>query len=89
MDAAQDLCATDCFGSHMTDRIRRIVADVLGVPLSRVSAGSRQEEAWESLAQIRIIMAVENEFDVTFSAEEVQALNSVPKILEALAKQKE
>jgi len=41
------------------------------------------------LAQIRIIMAVENEFDVTFSAEEVQALNSVPKILEALAKQKE
>ncbi len=67
-------------------RVSRIVSDIVRCPVEDIHATAGQDslEAWDSLAQINIIVAIEIEFGRTFSAEDVFALNSVEKIVAAL-----
>ena len=70
----------------MLDRIRQIVADITQNDIASVTTDSNSQnlDGWDSLAQINIIVAIEEEFGVAFSAEEMHALNSVKKIIDAL-----
>jgi acyl carrier protein len=70
----------------MLDRIRQIVADITQNDIASVTTDSNSQnlDGWDSVAQINIIVAIEEEFEVAFSAEEMHALNSVKKILNAL-----
>jgi acyl carrier protein len=70
----------------MRQRIREIIADVTGNSVHAVGDNSSHQtvEGWDSLAQINIIVTVESEFGVAFSAEEMHGLNSVHAICEAL-----
>ena len=70
----------------MLDRIRQIVADITQNDVASVTTDSNSQNlnGWDSVAQINIIVAIEEEFGVAFSAEEMHALNSVKKIVEAL-----
>lgn len=67
-------------------RVREIVADVTLNPPDRVDAkaAAGRLEGWDSLAQVNIVVAIEAEFDVLFEADQVQSLNSVVKLTEAL-----
>ena len=40
------------------------------------------EEKWDSLKHIEIIMTLEEEFDISFSPEDIQQLKSLSKIIE-------
>ncbi len=70
----------------MLDRIRQIVAAITQNDVASVTTDSNSQnlDGWDSLAQINIIVAIEEEFGVAFSAEEMHALNSVKKIIDAL-----
>ena len=70
----------------MLDKIRQIIADVTQNDIASVTTASNSQnlDGWDSVAQINIIVNIEEEFGVTFSAEEMHALNSVEKILNAL-----
>lgn len=70
----------------MLDRIRQIVADIAQNDVASVTTDSNSQNlnGWDSVAQINIIVAIEEEFGVAFSAEEMHALNSVKKIVDAL-----
>jgi len=70
----------------MLDRIRQIVAAITQNDVASVTTDSNSQnlDGWDSVAQINIIVAIEEEFGVTFSAEEMHALNSVKKIIDAL-----
>jgi len=70
----------------MLDRIRQIVADITQNDVASVTTDSNSQNlnGWDSVAQINIIVAIEEEFGVAFSAEEMHALNSVKKIVDAL-----
>ena len=70
----------------MQQRIREIIADVTGNSVKAIDDKSCNQtvEGWDSLAQINIIVTIESEFGVAFSAEEMHALNSVSGICEAL-----
>lgn len=41
-------------------------------------------EAWDSLGHIRLVSAVEEVFNVTFTLDEIEAMTSVPQILALL-----
>jgi acyl carrier protein len=71
----------------MLDKIREIIADITHNHLASVTAKSSTEnlDGWDSVAQINIIVAVEQEFGVTFDAEEIHTLNTVEKIVYALS----
>jgi acyl carrier protein len=71
----------------MSDKIREIIADITHNDPQSVTAKSSSDnlDGWDSVAQINIIVAVEEEFGVTFDAEEIHNLNSVEKIVYALS----
>lgn len=64
------------------EQIQQIVSDVLDVDLKKISADLRQEDLaeWDSLAQLRIMNALEQEFEVTPTMKQVFQLNSIPAI---------
>jgi acyl carrier protein len=70
----------------MEDRVLDIVADIFDVSRDKLSATTELEhlEEWDSLQQINLVLALEQEFSVSFSAEEMASLTTVPRILERL-----
>jgi len=71
----------------MLDKIRQIIADITQNDIAHVTRDSNSENlsGWDSVAQINIIVSIEQEFGVTFTAEEMHTLNSVEKIVSALS----
>ena len=69
------------------DKVRQIVADVMGVPVDQVTLDSSPETiaAWDSLKHMRVMLAVEDEFNVSFTDEQIIEMLSVSKILAAVA----
>jgi acyl carrier protein len=68
------------------DRLAELVAEILDAeqPISD-STGADTEPNWDSLAQLEILITVEEIFGVKFSAEEIAGANSVARIRELLA----
>jgi acyl carrier protein len=64
------------------ERICLIVSDVLDIDAASVSPDSAQGDIpeWDSLAQLRIVTALEQEFGVKPTMREIPELNSVPAI---------
>ena len=64
------------------ERIRMIVSDVLEIDRERVQEGSQQADfaEWDSLAQLRLITALEQEFGVRPTMREIAELTSIPAI---------
>jgi acyl carrier protein len=64
------------------ERVRLIVSDVLDVETGRISPDSAQGDIpeWDSLAQLRIVTALEQEFGVKPTMREIPELNSIPAI---------
>lgn len=72
--------------SSVEERTCRVVAEVFGLPVDQVSTATSHEqiEDWDSLNVLNILMAVEGEFGVSVSPEEVADFMSVEKILAVL-----
>jgi acyl carrier protein len=72
--------------SSVQQRVCRVVADVFGLPAEQVTLATSQQqvEAWDSLNVLNIMMAVEGEFGVSISPEEVAEFMSVEQILAVL-----
>lgn len=68
------------------DRILRVVSLVMEVPIEKLNKESSPDnvENWDSLKHMNLILALEEEFDVTFSDEEIVELLSVEIIVEVL-----
>ena len=71
----------------MLDRVREIIADITHNDVAAVTSQSNSQnlDGWDSVAQINIIVSVEEEFGVTFEAEEIHTLDSVEKIVNAVS----
>lgn len=63
----------------MNARLRRVVADVFGLEpdLVRGHTSIDTVEAWDSLRHLNLVVALEAEFGVAFSPEEIVELVSV------------
>ena len=71
----------------MLDKVRQIIADITHNNVSSVTAkaSSQNLDGWDSVAQINIIVAIEEEFRITFDPEEIHTLDSVEKIVNAVS----
>jgi acyl carrier protein len=67
----------------MEDKIYEIVSKVMGIPLSNVNIDSSPDtiEEWDSLKHINLMMALEEEFDVQFSPDEITDMLNIKLIL--------
>lgn len=63
-------------------RIYSIIADVFGVPASKVNEQSSQDsiEGWDSLSHIHLVVALEAEFGVALEPDEALTMTSVAAI---------
>ncbi len=71
----------------MEERVRAIMADILMIDAAQIKDDASIEtiEKWDSLAQIDLIAALEEEFGVTFEVEEFQIMTNFGEIIETLA----
>ncbi|MCZ8243205.1 MAG: acyl carrier protein [Microcystis sp. LE19-131.1A] len=68
--------------NDVVERVRGIVSDIFQIPLEQVSLDSSPEtiEAWESIQHLNLVLALEQEFGVSFSPEEMATMLSVEAI---------
>ncbi|MGK7869811.1 acyl carrier protein [Falsiroseomonas sp. E2-1-a20] len=66
----------------MIERLKLLVSDVLEIDPAEVDAAAGREglAAWDSLAHLRIIGAVEEEFGVRFTMQEIGEIASLGDI---------
>ena len=71
----------------MEERVKAIMADILLIEGSAINDQSSMDtiERWDSLAQIDVITALEEEFGVTFEVEEFQTMTSFSDIIDILS----
>ena len=71
------------------DRIRGIFADIFQVPLEEVTAQSSPDTiaSWDSLQHLNLVLALEQEFHIQFTPEEIEQLLSV-ELVSALLDEK-
>lgn len=67
-------------------RVRRVVSSVLGLPIEQVTLKTSNDdvENWDSLSIVNLMMAIEEEFQVSLSPEEAADLLSVELITHVL-----
>jgi acyl carrier protein len=66
------------------DQVRRIVADVLGMSMSLVTADSSPETlaSWDSVQHLNVVMAMEERFGIEFEPEDIEGMRTVAKMAE-------
>jgi acyl carrier protein len=65
-------------------KLKQIFSEVFNVPVSMISVNTKQKmlNEWDSLGQLRLIMAIEESFDVSFSIDEIESLINFQVILQ-------
>jgi acyl carrier protein len=73
----------------LTERVRDTVAATLNLPPSAVDAQTSADnnDAWDSLAQVNLMLAIEQTFDIELDVEDFMSLTSVQGIALHLAAQ--
>lgn len=71
----------------MSDRLKLIIATILELPLESVGddASPATLANWDSVKQMDVMLAVEDEFKVRFDEEEISTLTSYASIRDAIA----
>lgn len=64
------------------DQVMQTIAETLNVPLSTINKDSAAAnmDTWDSFAQVNLMMALEQTFDITLEVEDIIKLNSVTSI---------
>ncbi len=67
----------------MEKRIYSIVSRVLKVPLKAIDESSSPDtiETWDSLCHLQLVLALEEEYSLQFSVDEIGALQTVGTIV--------
>ncbi len=65
-----------------------VFADILEVEVSRISEKTTNKNLskWDSLNHVKLVVALEEEFDVEFDPEEMGSMTSVTEILNVLVR---
>jgi len=70
----------------MEEQIKQVMADILDLDPFSIDETTTQDNtsSWDSLNQINLLIALEQEFGVTFDAAEAESMLSFADILEIL-----
>ena len=70
----------------MEDKLRILLSVLLGVDVERIDNATSSDtmEEWDSLKQMNIVVAVEDEFDIQVDEEESILSNSYQSLLELI-----
>ncbi len=68
--------------TSLLNHLQRILADIFNVPTTQVNQESSPDtiENWDSLNHLNLVLAIEQEFGIMFTPEEIEQLVSVQLI---------
>ncbi len=71
----------------MKQKVFNVLSSILNVPVESLSEGSSPDsiESWDSLKHIELILALEEEFKVYFSQDQIAMMSNVKNIFAALS----
>ncbi len=74
----------------MENRIKKVMSEVLGIDEASISDSTSPEnvESWDSLKQMNIIVALEEEFDIELSDEDMAEMLNYELIVEIIKEAK-
>ena len=72
--------------SLLFERVRGILADIFNLSPDQISASSSPDnvEGWDSLQHLNLVLALEKEFDLQFTPEEIEQMLSAELIVDLL-----
>lgn len=75
----------------MNNKLQGIFAEVLGVPLESIHAGTTvdTEAEWDSLRHMNLIFAIEDGFGIRFDDDEIASLTSFQAMERAVQAKKQ
>lgn len=68
----------------MKEKVVEILAEVTNISAEELLKKADSKDLWESLTNVEIIIALEEEYEVCFEQEEIAEMNSVNKIVNIL-----
>ncbi|MCK4881612.1 MAG: acyl carrier protein [Candidatus Omnitrophica bacterium] len=70
----------------MNERVANTIAEVMSVPADQINEDSSPDtiENWDSLQHMNLILALEEEFDVKFTDDEIASMVSAKVIAETV-----
>ena len=73
----------------MEDKIKEVISNIFETPLNEINDQSSPDtiENWESINHMKLITALEEEFDVEFTDEEVLEMQNVKLVKYILSNQ--
>ncbi len=72
--------------SSLLIQIGRIAADIFGVPADQIGPQSSPDnvEGWDSIQHLNLVLALEQEFEIQFTPEEIEQLLSVELVADLI-----
>jgi acyl carrier protein len=72
--------------TNIEQRVLVVASDLFGVPPEhfREDSSPASVEGWDSLQQLNLVLAIEQEFDVRLEPEEIERMVSIGRITELL-----
>ncbi len=69
-------------------KIRQVIADLFNIPVGEVTDTSSAEtiKNWDSVQHLNLVLALEESFGIQFEPDEIENLQSVDGIVEAIGK---
>lgn len=71
----------------MTARVARVFSEVLGVSAEQITDDTSPDNTpqWDSMAAMNLVVAIEDEFDVTLSTAEIISMRNVAIVKKVLS----
>ncbi len=68
---------------HILEQVKQVIAETLNISDTSITIESSTDnvDSWDSLAQVNLMMALEQTFDITLDVEDFMKLNSVKSII--------
>ena len=66
----------------MEDKIKEVFSNIFGIPLNEINGQTSPDtiENWDSINHMKLITALEEEFDIEFTDEEILEMQNVKLI---------
>lgn len=72
--------------SGVQERVKLVFSDVLDIDLQTISddLGPDNCDSWDSMNNLRLITALEEEFSISFSMEEISSMVDISRVFELI-----
>ena len=68
----------------MAEKVINIISSITKIKEDELMNSLDKENLWNSLNRVEIIIALEDEFDISFSKEEITEMKTISQIYEAI-----